>query len=119
MKSPYTAQVFIDVDPWRTSRVEPDFTLTWEENRDDLNAGMDIAMKFYRSGNGAGVLGTLRSAAFFVGATLGPGEFAYVRVLDREGKHTGYDTSVERDETGRVLSTLGSRWANNRVWQGV
>ncbi len=122
MKSPYTAQVFTTAQVTRRhvfGTGQPDFELTWEANRDDLEAGTSIAYRFRNSGLGAGVQGTLIAATFFVGSLLSAGEEAYIRVLDREGAHTGYDATVERDSAGRFRSTMGSRVGANRHYVGV
>jgi hypothetical protein len=123
MKSPYTAQIFLA--PYRgrsyvdISGRTPDLELTWEANRDDLDAGTRIAYRFRSSGLGAGVGGTLIAATFFVGSLLDAGESAYIRVLDREGAQTGYDATADRDDKSRFRSTLGSRVGNERIFQGV
>jgi hypothetical protein len=107
MTGPYTAQIFLkDVRELRS---------TDEGNR--------TAFRFYRSGGGATLDGTLRSAVFAIAALLDHGEVAYVRIIGREPStgrtDTGRDAGVRRDESGRLITDLGSRYARERVFQGV
>jgi hypothetical protein len=125
MTGPYRALVFLDADPTRVrSDATPDFVLTWDENRDDLSAGDSISYRYYNTGHGATLLGTLRAATFFVGAALGPGESAFIRLLGREVGRGDENAEAEaatirRDEAGRVFTTLGSRWSRERHFVGL
>ena len=120
MTGPYTAHIYLNTDPYRASG-EADFTLTWEENLSELKAGDAIAMRFYRSGGGGTLLGTLRAAVFAVAQLLEPGEQAYVRLVGRHGgvPQTADGAEVRRDAAGRLITTLGSRWSRERVFAGV
>jgi hypothetical protein len=126
MTGPYTAHIYLNIRP-ADATGEPDFSLTWEEDRADLAGGDEIASRYYRSGGGATMLGTIRAATFAIGATLLPGESAYIRLRGRiatgpyasEDAATGEDTIIRRDEAGRLLTTLGSRWGRERHFIGL
>lgn len=122
MTGPYRINVFLTDRPVDRP-VEPDFVLTWEENRDELREGENVAWRFYNSGGGATLVGTVRSATFAVGKMLEPGEAAYVQVIGREVAlgvdRLGEDATVRRDAAGNLYSTLGSRWSRERRFIGA
>lgn len=128
MTGPYSAQIFLNADVARlASDAEPDLTLTWPERiyfdgqTAELPEGDRIAGRFYRSGGGATLVGTTRAAVFYIGSILAPGESAYVRIVGREpstGRTFAADETVRRDDAGRLVSGLGSRFGE-RVFQGI
>lgn len=124
MTGPYTAEISLNIDPALSGGSPPDLSLTWENNRDELAAGETTAWRFYRSGGGATLLGTLRAAVFYIAALLEPGESATVDLIGREvarGDDRAYagGAYVRRDSDGRILSTLGSRWSQERHFRGI
>lgn len=124
MTGPYTAQIFLSPTgaPPATG-VAPDMTLDWAG--DELEAGNTAAWRYYRSGLGATLDGTLRAATLYVAQLLGPREGAYVQVLGREVGRSGNtpvfarDASARRDAAGRAFTTLGSRWSRERHFIGL
>lgn len=121
MTGPYAAEVHLTGDR-RAWNGAPDLVLDWDG--DELPAGDSLGHRFYRSGGGATALGTTRAATFFVGSLLAPGEEAFIRIVGREpstGRECAEWTNVgvRRDESGRVLSTLGSKWARERHFVGL
>lgn len=119
MTGPYAAHVFLTGRPH--SQAAPDFTLTWEDSREELAEGDRIARRYYRTGGGATMLGTVRAAAFAVGGMLAPGEEAVIRLWGREGGEPAERPGayVRRDAAGRLFTDLGSRWGRERHFIGA
>jgi hypothetical protein len=124
MTGPYIAKVFLNTHPARTHGITPDLTLTWEDDRGILERGTVISYKFYRSGGGATLEGTLRAAAFAMGDMLEAGESAYIRLHGRnvtmkDDDAFAGDVKVRRAVNGLFLSTLGSKLGRERAFRGV
>jgi len=113
---PYTAEVKLENGET--------LSLTWEDDRELLEEGENIAFKFYRSGGGATLTGTLRAAVFAVGKLLEAGEEASIDIIGRQPS-TGDErlrrggANVRRNEHGVLVTTLGSRWSRERAFIGA
>jgi hypothetical protein len=120
VKAPYTAEVYLgDINEYHRRPGNPDVTLTWEANLEDMKAGMAVGYRFWQTGHGGGVDGTLRAATLFIGKLLQPKESAIIVVKDREGKTTGRSALAKRAAFGAFYSDLGSRWGRIREFRGV
>lgn len=134
MTGPYTAQIFLNVAYTNNEAPSPnaDLTLKWgeyeggewidAEGRDLLVEGDSISYRYYRSGQGATLLGTLRAATFAAASLIEPGEQAVVAIFGREVARSGdapvrvQGSHVRRDASGRLFTTLGSDRTGNERW---
>lgn len=136
MTGPYTALVYLGSN--RHSRGAADLRLEFEDmyyadgkgeatyeqggmRFHSLSEPAKLAGRFYRDGASATMRGTTNLAAFYVGALLEAGESASIVI---RGFHGGEPTDansiyVERDEAGRLLSSLGSRVGSLRHFVGA
>lgn len=139
MTGPYVAQIFLNkayVDVGDSPSETADLTLKWggylpgneqvePENVDLLKEGERISYRYYRSGQGATLIGTLRAAVFAAASLLEPGEQAIVALYGRNVEFRGQamvradGAHVRRDASGRVFTTLGSRWSREREFLGL
>jgi hypothetical protein len=125
MTGPYKAHIFLEPDPTRYFRNGADLVLTWETERDALEAGARIGCRYYQDGGSATLLGTRRAATFYIGSILASGESARIEVRGRlasekrEDADTGYSADIRRDVRGRIHSSLGLRYGGERVIRGL
>jgi hypothetical protein len=114
MHGPYTVQI---------RRPRSDEVIV-ELGDDELREGSRIAERFYQDATPALAEGALRSGVFAAAGLLVPGEEVGVQVIGFTGSgRTEVATewkgaSVRRDDRGRLVSSLGSRF-NERVFRGV
>ena len=116
MHGPYTTQI-------RTTRGSLLAQFTEAELAAEATI-VETAHRFYQDATPGLVDGSLRLGAFAAAALLSPGEDAHVVVLGYEGsgsRERQYEcrtAAVRRDDAGRFLTTLGSRF-NERHFVGV